>query len=175
MLSDEQQKWINHLSDTGTIKIIPFDSTCEDKFQKIKERIQKYLGEEISVEHCGASALGISGQDEIDTYIPVSSQDFDTYVHLLKKLFGEPKSCYPLERARFVTEEEGKHIDVFVINKEGDGWKNSVIFHRYLRSHSEALEGYRILKENLAGKSAREYYREKILFINEILEKAQLT
>ena len=173
MLTKKQEEWVNHLSDTSIVKIIPFDATCEEKFQKIKEKIIKHVGKVVSVEHCGASSLGISGQDEIDIYIPVSSLDFDTCVSSIQKLFGAPRSHYPHERARFVTSEKGKHIDVFVINKEHDGWINSVKFHDYLRSHNKELEEYRKLKESLAGKSGREYYRQKILFINDILEKAK--
>ncbi len=173
MLTVSQETWLTHLSDIQTIKIVPFDSSCGQKFEKLRKEIQGYLGEGVLVEHCGASSLGISGQDEIDAYIPVSTQDFNSYVSLLQKLFGTPRSHYPQERVKFVTEKEGKHIDVFVINKEHDDWKNCMKFQNYLRVHKESLEEYRKLKENLSGKSVCEYYREKLLFINKILEKTQ--
>ena len=32
MLTSEQQKWVDHLSDTDTISIVPFDQTAEEKF-----------------------------------------------------------------------------------------------------------------------------------------------
>jgi GrpB-like predicted nucleotidyltransferase (UPF0157 family) len=94
---------------------------------------------------------------------------FDEVVLKVSNLFGEPASKCSLERARFVTGVDGKHVDVFVINKECDGWKNGVKFEDYLKSHPESLEEYRILKENGDGVSTREYYRTKIGFINEIL------
>ena len=114
--------------------------------------------------------MGISGQDEIDIYLPVSPGDFDKLLTPLKKLFGEPRSLYPLERARFVTFEEAKHIDVFLINKECAGWKDSVRFESYLKTHPKTLEKYRLLKEKGNGLSTREYYRRKINFINKVLE-----
>ena len=62
--------------------------------------------------------------------MPVSL--FTLYVDHLTEFFGEPGSLYPLERGRFATEIDGKHIDVFLINEECDGWKNSLIFEEYL-------------------------------------------
>ncbi|MCR4275541.1 MAG: GrpB family protein [Candidatus Wolfebacteria bacterium] len=171
MLTLEQEKWIAHLSDENKIIIVPFDPTAEEKFQKVKQRINDSIGREVPVEHRGATSLGISGQDEIDVYIPIPSARFNSLVDPLKNIFGEPKSLYPLERARFVTEENGKHIDVFLINEEHDGWKNAVKFEEYLRSHPEALEKYRQLKEDGNGLSVREYYRRKTEFINEILSE----
>jgi GrpB-like predicted nucleotidyltransferase (UPF0157 family) len=126
MLTPEQEKWINHLSDEDKIKIVPFDPAAEDKFHKVVRRIKGVMGWSITVEHRGATSLGISGQDEIDVYIPVLPERFDSLIDPLKKLFGNPKSLYPRERVRYVTKEGGKHIDVFLINKECDGWKNGI-------------------------------------------------
>ena len=171
MLTPEQEKWINHLSDQDVIKIIPFDPTAEEKYKKVRQRVHEALGDKIPIDHHGATSLGISGQDEIDVYIPVAQTRFDLMIDPLKSIFGEPKSLYPLDRARFVTEEDGKHVDVFLINKEHDGWKNMVRFEAYLRLHPEALEAYRKLKEDSNGLSVREYYRRKIEFINDVLSK----
>ena len=78
-------------------------------------------------------------------------------------------SHYPLERARFVTVEAGKHVDIFLINASSRGWRDGVQFEAYLKSHPAALERYCLLKEAGAGLSTRAYYRRKIEFINEIL------
>lgn len=172
MLTAGQEKWIAHLRDDDKVVTKPYDETAPDKFEKVKERIQAVLGKETQIMHCGATALGISGQDEIDIYLPVPPDRFDSLIHPLKEMFGEPRSLYPLERARFVTLEGGKHIDVFLINQECDGWKNGVKFEAYLRTHPEVLEAYRRLKEDGNGLSTREYYRMKIGFINDILLKA---
>lgn len=172
MLTAEQEKWIAHLSDEKRISIFPLDPSAEEKFQAIKDKIQSVFGKNFPVEHHGATKLGISGQDEIDVYIPMPVSLFSLYVDNLTEIFGEPGSLYPLERARFAAEVDGKHIDVFLINEESDGWKNSLIFEEYLLTHPESLEEYRVLKENGNGLSVREYYQKKIEFINEILDKA---
>ena len=80
MITRKQQKWIDHLSDVDKIKIVPFDPTAKDKFQKVKQQIKGALGKDIPVVHRGASSLGISGQDEIDIYIPVPPRQFDVFL-----------------------------------------------------------------------------------------------
>ncbi|MDD2822746.1 MAG: GrpB family protein [Candidatus Daviesbacteria bacterium] len=171
MLTQDQKKWIAHLSNKDTITIVPFDPTAEQKYQKIKQKIQDILGKDIPVEHRGATSLGISGQNEIDIYIPISPAKFNSLIKPLSNIFGQPRSLYPLERVRFVTEEDGKHIDIFLINKKHNGWINGIKFENYLRVNSKKLDEYRKLKENGNGISVREYYKRKIEFINLIIKK----
>lgn len=173
MVTIDQQKWIDHLSDKVKIVIKPYDPSCIEKFERVKNIIQNFLREDIEVRHCGATSLGISGQDEIDVYIPVIKKNFNNYILKLTQLFGKPRSHYPLERARFVTEVDKKHIDIFLINSESEGWIKSVKFENYLRNNPEFLEKYKNLKENGNGLSVREYYGRKIEFINEILKKTK--
>jgi len=169
MLTTEQEKWLSHLSDADQISVVPFDPTCEVKFLQVKDIIQRVLGIGQPVEHRGASSLGISGQDEIDVYVPVAPKKFYEVVGLISNLFGKPRSNYALKRARFVTSVGGKQVEVFVINQEDEDWRSLVNFHSYLQSHSQASENYRKLKEEAAGQSTREYYRRKIEFINATL------
>jgi len=173
MITKEQQQWLDHLNDTDKVTIVPWDPTCENKFLQIKKRIQGLLGEQQEVEHRGASSLKISGQDEIDIYLPVSKEKYNQTVKQIINLFGNQKSNYPLTRARFVTSIAGKHIDVFVINKNDEGWKDSEIFHKYLLANPDVLDEYRQLKESSQGKSTRAYYTDKMEFINEVLSKAK--
>jgi GrpB-like predicted nucleotidyltransferase (UPF0157 family) len=173
MLSPEQEIWINHLSDSDRINIFPFDNTAEEKFQVVKEIIREALGKSIPVVHRGASSLGISGQDEIDVYIPVPPDAFNSLIDPLTELFGKPGSHYPMERTKFVTFVEDKEITVFLINEESGSWIDGVRFETYLHTHPDALDQYRLLKEDGEGLSVREYYRRKTEFINEILAIAE--
>ncbi len=170
MLKEDQKKWIDHLSDDSKIKIVPFDPSSQEKFEKIKLLIQSKLGDKMQIEHRGATNLKISGQDEIDVYIPVSLKEFNKHMIPLTELFGEPRSHYVLERARFVTRKDGKHIDIFLINKNSSGWLESLKFENYLKNHPETLEEYKKLKESGNGISVKEYYQRKIEFINDILK-----
>jgi len=105
MIKPEQQKWIDQLSDESIIKVIPFDPTSQEKFEKLRKRIYLNIGESTPFIHKGATMFGISGQDEIDTYIPIPLNIFDDYLVKLTKLFGVPKKVYPNDRAHFITRE----------------------------------------------------------------------
>jgi GrpB-like predicted nucleotidyltransferase (UPF0157 family) len=172
MITEEQQIWLDHLDDTDKVEIFPYDETSEEKFQQVKKEIQDFLGAQYPVEHRGASSLKISGQNEIDVYMPIVAGKFDELIISLEKLYGKPKSHYPLKRARFVRWIDNKRIDIFVVNADDHSWTDLIIFHEFLLSHPADLEDYRALKENLAGLSTRKYYQKKIEFINSVLAKA---
>lgn len=172
MLSKKQKDWLNHLSSDKKINILPFDPRVNKIFLKIKNKIQDNLGKDTRVEHRGASSLGISGQDEIDVYVPVSPDEFDSFIPKMSKVFGEPRSLYPLERVRFSEEIQGKKIDLFLINEEHDDWLNGCKFENYLKSHPKDLAKYKKLKEEMNGFSIKDYYTRKNEFINKILKKA---
>lgn len=168
MLTPEQQKWLDHLSDTDKIIIIPYNPKTKDVFKIIKAELRSVLGE-VRISHRGSTALGISGQGEIDLYIPVNKKDFDNYVVRLAKYLGEPGSLYAFKRARFVKYVENIKIEIFVINKNDKGWKDSVKFEKYLKNNKTALAEYEKLKSEADGLSLRKYYTQKIIFINKIL------
>lgn len=171
MLTKGQQEWINALSD-HIVTIVPYDPRTDYLFNKIKNKVQAILGPTVEVEHCGASSFGISGQDEIDVSIVADKNTFDKYIPLLEKEFGVVKSRYE-DRARFEAKEEGKKIDLKIIDANHPNAINGNIFEEYLRKNPEVLEKYRILKEGGNGLSMKSYYTRKTEFINDILARAQ--
>lgn len=173
MLTTDQEKWIDHLSDQDRVSIFPYDPTATQKFEAVRRKIQAVLGSRTQVLHRGATGLGISGQDEIDVYIPVPEALFEDLLAPLTAEFGEPGSHYPGERARFVTVEEGKHVGIFLVNENTRSWSDSLRFEQYLKIQPSALEAYRLLKEAGDGLTTREYYRRKIEFINDILARVE--
>lgn len=82
MITKAQQEWLDHLSDTDLIKIVPYDKNSPEIFNKVKKLAIEALGDNFEVLHRGASYLEISGQDEIDIYVPVSPSDL---IRLLKE------------------------------------------------------------------------------------------
>ena len=169
MLTPKQEDWLAHLSNEKRVNIVPFDQTAEEKFQHIKSLIQDSLGTNVPVEHRGSTSLGISGQDEIDVYIPVSVEDFPQLQPSIEKLFGEPRSTYP-SRIRFSADVDSKKIDLFLIDKNHEDWLRGVAFEEKCRTNPELLEGYETLKKEMNGWTIQEFYRRKNEFINEILE-----
>jgi GrpB-like predicted nucleotidyltransferase (UPF0157 family) len=174
LIRAEQQAWLDHLSDHDQVLVKPYDENAPRIFEVVRTKILAVLGPQTRVEHRGATNLGISGQDEIDVYIPVSAGDFESRIAPLTAAFGSPRSHYPGERARFVLIEGGKHVDIFLIDAAGRGWLDGVRFEAFLKTHPGALEDYRQMKEDGHGLSTREYYRRKIEFINDILRQADM-
>jgi len=171
MLTKDQEKWIKSLTrHANKIKIVPYDPKTKEVFGKIKKEIQVALGN-VGVFHRGATSLGISGQGEIDCYVPVSENLFDDHVEKMVKYFGPAGSIYPLRRVRFVKYIDGIKIEMFIINEKSFDWINSLKFEEYLKNHDVALEAYKKLKEDCERFSVPEYYRRKTEFINDILAK----
>lgn len=172
MITPEQEKWLSHLSTTDAIVILPHDPDAPRKFAQVKNHVESVLGTDVKIVHKGASSLGISGQGELDVYVPVCPEDFNKTFALLEKEFGTPRSHYPLDRACFVLFVENTKVELFVINKNGQGWIDSEIFETYLKTHPASLAEYQKLKEQGNGLSTQEYYRRKTEFINEVLSRA---
>ena len=164
MLTKKQREWINHLPDDDRVEILPFDETSQEKFEKVKEFIKANLGNETRVEQCGSTSLGIAGQNEIDIYIPVPASVFytNTLVLELAKIYGPPKSIHKT-RIRFQFIDDGKRIDIFLIDEESTEWINGVKFENYLKTHKRALKEYERLKHECNGLSMRKFYERKVL------------
>lgn len=172
MITPEQEKWLSHLDDQNSTDILPYDPSSEEKFQKIKSLIQNTLGD-IEIVHRGATSLKISGQGELDVYIPVPPEEFEVLLLPLENLFGRPGSLYGIERARFTTSVENTKVEVFLINQESAGWINGCKFEEYLKRNPKSLREYERLKEESGGLSTQAYYRRKTAFINKILERVE--
>lgn len=168
MLSHEQEKWISHLS-KEKVKIVPYNPKTKEVFNEIRQEIQEVLGK-TEIIHCGSTALEILGQGEVDVYIPTAKNSFNKNLEKLIKHFGKPGSIYLLKRARFVKYIDDIKIEIFLINKEINEWKNCLKFENYLKQHPVVLKEYIRLKENSKGLTIQEYYRKKLEFINKIVK-----
>ncbi len=170
MITPAQQIWLDHLNDSDSVRVIPYDPRVKPVFKQIKADLITILGN-VPVRHKGSSALKISGQGEIDLYLPVATNNFNNYLNKLKTHLGEPGSVYDLRRVRFVKYINDIKIEIFIINKNSVDWKNSIKFEKYLKNNRDALMAYEKLKTDNAGQSTKKYYTKKIEFINEILSR----
>lgn len=171
MLTKADIKWLSHLSDSKKVRIIPYNPKVKKVSEKQKKEILGILGQDIEILHLGATGLGISGQGEIDLVIPVPLNRFDEIIEKFKKVYGDPKSFSPSNRIRFNHKIDDTDIEIVVVNQDSEGWKRNIAFDNYLKNHPKVLEAYRILKESSDGIGMRDYYRKKMEFINDVLEK----
>lgn len=168
MITKEQQIWLDHLSDTTKISIILYNPETRIIFKTIKDNLVKVLGK-VRISHRGSTNLKISGQGEIDLYIPVTKKQFNIQLEKLISYLGEPGSLYPLKRVRFIKYINDIKIEIFLINKNDQGWKDSLMFEKYLKSNHKVLSEYEKLKSKCDGFSVKKYYTVKTAFINKIL------
>lgn len=171
MLTKQDIKWLNKLSASKKVTIIPYNPKAKEVFEKQKKEILSILGKDVGVLHLGATGLGISGQGEIDLVIPTSLDNFDRFIGKLKKVYGEPKSFSPNNRVRFNRKVDDIDVEIVIVNQESEGWKRNIAFNNFLKNHPEILEEYKNLKKSSNGQSLRVYYQRKMEFINNILEK----
>lgn len=172
MLTKADIKWLSHLSNSNKVKIVPYNPKVKKIFEKQKKEILAILGKDTEVLHLGATSFGISGQGEIDLVIPISLDHFGEFIEKFKKVYGDPKSFSPNNRVRFNHEQGNINIEMVIVNQDSEGWKRNIAFENYLKSHPDALEEYRKLKELSNGIGIKEYYRRKMEFINDIIDKA---
>lgn len=172
MITQEQEEWLEHLAPGHLVKIVPYNPHIKQAFTQIKTELQSLLGSKVEIQHRGASSMGISGKGDLDIHIPVSPNDFSTIVHDMEERYGKPGSFYKQQRARWNMSVMGFETEVFVVNADHPAWAKTILFEDFLSSHPEELERYRILKETAEGLDIRDYYRAKLEFFNEILQKA---
>lgn len=169
MLAEEQISWLNKLSDKNKVKIVPYNPKFKEIFRQQQTEIQSILGLDVVVLHKGASALGISGKGDVDIYIPIEVENFDSYFGKLKEVLGEPGSHYPLERVRWNRHIDDIEVEIFLVNQDAEFFRDSLKFWNHLETHPDVLDEYRQIKEEAEGTSTREYYTRKVIFINKIM------
>ncbi len=170
MLRLEQKQWLSNLSDTKTISVIPYNPKNRLVFNKIKKDLIDNIGN-VRVSLRGSTLLGISGQGEVDLYIPVAKKNFNIYLKKLMKYLGDPGSVYELRRVRFVKYIDDIKIEIFLINKNSKDWINGCKFENFLKHSPKYLNEYERIKKKYDGFSVRQYYTVKTKFINKILNK----
>lgn len=169
MLTEQQIDWLNKLSDTDKVKIVPYNPKITQIFKKQQAELQSILGLDAVVLHQGASAWGISGKGDVDIFIPVGSNNFGIYFEKMKLTLGEPGSR-DNERIRWNRQVEDIKVEIFLVNQDMDSYRDNITFWDYIETHPDVLEEYRKIKEEAEGTSTREYYTRKVNFINSILQ-----
>jgi GrpB-like predicted nucleotidyltransferase (UPF0157 family) len=168
MLTSAQIQWLNKLSNKKIVHIHPYDPKIKDTFEKQKEKLVKLLGK-VPIYHRGASSLEISGKNDIDIYIPVPEDQFDTLLDKLQTKY-EMGSMSIHNRARFNTILDRIDIEIFLVNELSKDWTDNILFWEFLKNNPAILKKYEKIKAEAEGKSLREYYTIKTEFINEVME-----
>ena len=169
MLTKDEEDFLNKIPGDRKAHVYQFDP----KAVKIAEELIRSINNiypHLEVKHMGASALGISGQNDIDIYAFSDPKDFDKYLPGLIKLIGEP-----LHSHKTFIEWKFKmgnfDIEFYLTTKNSKTMKKQIAVFETLKNSKDLLKEYEKLKVSMNGKSFKEYQEKKYEFYHRILSK----
>ena len=169
-----------------SVKINMYNDSLRGKFEVEAKRIREALGEEVTIEHVGSSAVGIGGKNIVDILVGVRDvSEMERVRDLLTEVgYREGHDSHP-ERIFMAwrkdddgTDRETGEGDYHVhISVEGsEEYLNFIRLRDYLRAHrDEALE-YERMKSVFAEKAGYDRKKYKALkseFVKELIGRAQ--
>jgi GrpB-like predicted nucleotidyltransferase (UPF0157 family) len=167
MLSPDEQNYLDHLPPEKAEEIIiikPYDhrsaGTASDVIQKVQATIP-----DADIRFMGASALGISGQNDIDIYILGPQTKLDDWAIKIKELFGEQI------KGKWQFYQNGFEVSVYISDPESPTQKKQIQVFKKLQENRAILEDYEKLKESMNGKTYKDYQIAKYEFYHKLLNK----
>ncbi|MDP3918130.1 MAG: GrpB family protein [Candidatus Woesebacteria bacterium] len=168
MLTKDEKDFLNKIPRDKIVNVSPFDNRITRTVNEIVASINKIFPD-LEIKHMGASALKISGQNDIDIYAFSKPSDFNKYLPNLVKLFDAPLH----QHKTFIEwkfKRNGFDIELYLSTKDSETMKRQLTVFRILSKNDKLLNEYRKLKEDMNGKSFREYQRKKYEFYHKILD-----
>src|SRR3989344_1100416 len=166
MLTENQEKYLQKISADKTVRIVSFDPKISGIVQEIKDKVTN-AGINLEVKFMGASALGISGQGDIDLYIFCSEKDFQIYLPKLEEIFG-PK-VQGITIVKWQLEKEGHEVEMYLTDPNTPSMQEQIKVFEILKNDPLLLKEYEEIKSSADGQSFREYMKRKYEFFNKIL------
>ena len=111
----------------------------------------------------GASALKISGQNDVDIYVITPNGTRENYLSKLSAKFGEQT------KDKWQWHDEDIEVSVYLSDPEDFKSKEQLNIFEIFSNRPEIAKEYETLKESMSGKSYREYQIAKYEFYNRIL------
>jgi len=168
MLTKDEENYLDKIPKDKVVNIYFFDNQITKTVNEIIDSI-KTIYPNLEITHMGASALKISGQNDIDIYAFSDPKNFDKYITGLIKLFGKPLHIHEtFIEWRFT--KNGFGVEFYLTAKDSETMKKQIDVFEKLSSNSKLLKEYEILKQSMNGKSFREYQRKKYEFYHKILD-----
>ena len=166
-LTKDQKKYLRKIPVNKIVKIYPFDRNISKVSKKIIQAV-KVIYPDLEIRHLGASALGISGQNDLDIYAFANPSGFDKFLPGLIKLFGKPLHKHEtFIEWNFI--KSGFAIQFYLTDPNSSSMKDQIKVFEILKKNGKLLSRYEILKKTMNGKSFREYQRKKYDFFNKVL------
>ena len=169
MLTSDELDYLNKIPADKTVKIYPYNPKITEVVEEIVDSINKAYPD-LEIKHMGASALKISGQNDIDIYTFSDPKNFDRYLPGLTKLLREPLHKHETF-CEWKFKKEGIDIEFYLTAKDSKTMQKQIRVFEKLRDNSDLLKEYENVKSSMNGKSFKEYQEKKYEFYHRILEK----
>lgn len=172
MLSWDEVDYLNKIPKDKLVKVYPFDDTATKTASEIITSI-KNIYQNLDVKHMGASALKISGQNDLDIYAFSNPLQFESYLSGLITLFGEPAHKHETF-IEWSFNKNGLPVQFYLTDPGSETMKKQIKVFEILKNNKDLLKEYEKLKEEMNGKSFREYQEKKYNFYYRILRGERL-
>jgi len=168
MLTQDEINYLKKIPADKKVYIYPFDPKAVRVAEGLIQSIHN-IYQDLEVKHMGASALGISGQNDIDIYAFSDPVDFDKYLSSLIKLFGEPLHKHKAF-IEWKFKKDNFDIEFYLTAKDSETMKKQIAVFEKLKNNKDLLKEYEKLKESMNRKSFRKYQEKKYEFYHKILD-----
>ena len=167
MLTPNQEKYLQTIPADKKVVFKPYSSRIQEIAHKIIAKINSAVPE-LQIAWIGASALGISGQDDIDLNILSTQSEYHHYLPKLKQMFDIPvKENSALVKWEF--NRDGYDVELYLTDRDSEGLKEQVKIFEMLRDNPLLLREYEQMKQAASSLPFREYMRRKYEFFNKVL------
>ena len=166
MLTKDELDFLNKIPVDKKVYIHSFDP----KVKKIAEDLVALIKNtypHLEVKHMGASALEISGQNDIDVYAFSDPSDFEKYLSGLINLFGEPLHKHETF-IEWKFSKNGFDIEFYLTSPDSETMRKQIAVFEILKNNKDLLKEYEKLKVSMNGKSFKEYQEKKYEFYHKI-------
>ncbi len=168
MLTWDEEDYLNKISEDKIVNIKPYNIRIKEIADKINQIILSAVPG-LEIRHLGASALEISGQGDIDIYIFCQPMDFDKYICSLVGVFGEPKSKKS-DSVVWKLIKESYEVEIYLTDPSSEPMQRQITIFEALKKDKKLLDKYEKIKEEMNGKSFREYQKRKYEFYHKIID-----
>ncbi|MEK7636488.1 MAG: GrpB family protein [Patescibacteria group bacterium] len=167
MLTEDNLKYLQTISDTELAHIVAFDPVAQATAQKIKAELHEALPD-ARVIYFGSSALGIAGENDIDLGV-IDASEHGSNGKVLRGLYGEPiKIDEKSHKLRWEFRRGGFVVEMFLTNVLVGKSLQHIKNHERLIEDKNLQKAYEELKLSCLGLSRREYMKKKLEFFSEL-------
>lgn len=167
MLSQDEADYLGKIPDGKRAGIFPFDPKGPDTAKEIINQIED-IYPNLEVRHMGASALKISGQNDLDIYAFSAPEDFQKYLPGIIKVIGTPIHSHG-SFIEWSFRKNGFDVQFYLTQKDSPTMQKQIRIFEILKSSPDLLKEYEKLKESMNGRPFREYQEKKYEFYHKVL------